>query len=45
VKELDQAKEIRAQLREGAKFADLARERSLSADARTEGTWAGFHAG
>ena len=45
VKELDQAKEIRAKLREGAKFADLARERSLSADAKDGGDLGWFPRG
>jgi peptidyl-prolyl cis-trans isomerase C len=45
VKELDQAKEIRARLREGAKFADLARERSLSADAKAGGDLGWFQRG
>ncbi|HVP62455.1 MAG TPA: peptidylprolyl isomerase [Myxococcaceae bacterium] len=45
VKELDQAKEIRARLREGAKFADLARERSLSADAKDGGDLGWFQRG
>ena len=45
VKELDQAKEIRARLREGAKFADLARERSLSADAKDGGDLGWFPRG
>ena len=45
VKELDQAKEIRARLREGAKFADLARERSLSADAKDGGDLGWFARG
>jgi parvulin-like peptidyl-prolyl isomerase len=45
VKELDQAKEIRAKLREGAKFADLARERSLSADAKDGGDLGWFQRG
>lgn len=45
VKELDQAKEIRAQLRAGAKFADLARERSLSADAKAGGDLGWFARG
>jgi parvulin-like peptidyl-prolyl isomerase len=45
VKELDQAKEIRAQLRNGAKFADLARERSLSADAKAGGDLGWFARG
>ena len=45
VKELDQAKEIRAQLRNGAKFADLARERSLSADAKDGGDLGWFRRG
>ena len=45
VKELDQAKEIRAQLREGAKFADLAQERSLSADAKAGGDLGWFPRG
>ena len=45
VKELDQAKEIRAKLREGAKFADLARERSLSADAKDGGELGWFPRG
>lgn len=45
VKELDQAKEIRAQLREGAKFADLARQRSLSADAKDGGDLGWFPRG
>lgn len=45
VKELDQAKEIRSRLREGAKFADLARERSLSADAKDGGDLGWFPRG
>jgi parvulin-like peptidyl-prolyl isomerase len=45
VKELDQAKEIRQQLREGAKFPDLARERSLSADAKDGGDLGWFPRG
>ena len=45
VKELDQAKEIRAKLRDGAKFADLARERSLSADAKDGGDLGWFPRG
>lgn len=45
VKELDQAKEIRARLREGARFADLARERSLSADAKDGGDLGWFQRG
>jgi peptidyl-prolyl cis-trans isomerase C len=45
VKELDQAKEIRSKLREGAKFADLARERSLSADAKDGGDLGWFPRG
>jgi peptidyl-prolyl cis-trans isomerase C/foldase protein PrsA len=45
VKELDQAKEIRAKLREGAKFADLARQRSLSADAKDGGDLGWFPRG
>ena len=45
VKELDQAKEIRAKLREGAKFADLAREHSLSADAKDGGDLGWFPRG
>ncbi len=45
VKELDQAKELRAKLREGAKFADLARERSLSADAKDGGDLGWFPRG
>jgi peptidyl-prolyl cis-trans isomerase C len=45
VKELDQAQEIRAQLRAGAKFADLARERSLSADAKAGGDLGWFARG
>ena len=45
VKELDQAKEIRARLREGAKFADLARQRSLSADAKDGGDLGWFPRG
>ena len=45
VKELDQAKEIRSQLRNGAKFADLARERSLSADAKAGGDLGWFPRG
>ena len=45
VKELDQAKEIRTKLREGAKFADLARERSLSADAKDGGDLGWFPRG
>jgi peptidyl-prolyl cis-trans isomerase C len=45
VKELDQAKEIRTQLRNGAKFADLARERSLSADAKDGGDLGWFRRG
>jgi hypothetical protein len=45
VKELDEAKEIRAKLREGAKFADLARERSLSADAKDGGDLGWFPRG
>jgi hypothetical protein len=45
VKELDEAKEIRAKLRDGAKFADLARERSLSADAKDGGDLGWFPRG
>jgi len=45
VKELDEAKEIRSQLRNGAKFADLARERSLSADAKAGGDLGWFPRG
>ena len=45
VKELDQAKEIRSRLRDGAKFADLARERSLSADAKDGGDLGWFPRG
>jgi len=45
VKELDEAKEIRARLREGAKFADLARQRSLSADAKDGGDLGWFPRG
>lgn len=45
VKELDQAKEIRSKLRDGAKFADLARERSLSADAKEGGDLGWFKRG
>jgi peptidyl-prolyl cis-trans isomerase C len=45
VKELDQAKELRARLREGAKFGDLARERSLSADAKDGGDLGWFPRG
>jgi len=45
VKELDQAKEIRARLRDGAKFADLARARSLSADAKDGGDLGWFPRG
>ncbi len=45
VKELDQAKEIRSKLRDGAKFADLARERSLSADAKEGGDLGWFRRG
>lgn len=37
VRELDEAKRLLAQLRGGAKFADLARKYSLSADARVGG--------
>jgi len=45
VKELDQAKEIRDRLRDGEKFADLARERSLSADAKAGGDLGWFARG
>jgi peptidyl-prolyl cis-trans isomerase C len=45
VKELDQAKDIRARLREGARFADLARQRSLSADAKDGGDLGWFPRG
>lgn len=45
VKELDQAKELRTQLRNGAKFSDLARERSLSADAKDGGDLGWFRRG
>ena len=45
VKELDQAKELRGRLRDGAKFADLAREHSLSADAKNGGDLGWFPRG
>jgi peptidyl-prolyl cis-trans isomerase C len=45
VKEVDEAKRLREELREGAKFADLARKHSLSADARVGGDLGWFPRG
>jgi peptidyl-prolyl cis-trans isomerase C len=45
VKEVDEAKRLREELREGAKFGDLARAHSLSADARVGGDLGWFPRG
>jgi len=45
VKEMDEAKKLREELRTGARFADLARAHSLSADARMGGDLGWFPKG
>jgi peptidyl-prolyl cis-trans isomerase C len=45
VKEVDEAKKLREELRSGARFADLARAHSLSADARVGGDLGWFPKG